>query len=106
MKEKDELTALCENMNTRQEEMKVSASKINNFVVAINEIASNNNLNLLDQQKIGVYQDVNSAEDFIKTKMVRVLLFISMIMNIGLCVFLHMNLVMLWLSVIAEIRGL
>jgi hypothetical protein len=53
MKEKDELAAFRENLNARQEETKMLTDTINSLVVVINEIALNNNLDLLDQQNIG-----------------------------------------------------
>jgi len=53
MKEKDELVTLSDNLHSRQEEMKALVDTINSVVVVINEIASNNNLDLVDQQNIG-----------------------------------------------------
>jgi len=53
MKEKDELVALSDNLHTRQEEMKTLVDTINSMIVVINEIASNNNLDIVDQQNIG-----------------------------------------------------
>jgi DNA repair exonuclease SbcCD ATPase subunit len=53
MKEKDELVTLKDNLHVRQEEMKTLVDTINSMVVVINEIASNNNLDLVDQQNIG-----------------------------------------------------
>jgi hypothetical protein len=53
MKEKDELAALNDNLRVRQDEMKTLVDTINSMVVVINEIASNNNLDLVDQQNIG-----------------------------------------------------
>jgi len=53
MKEKDELFALSDNLHARQEEMKSLVDTINSMVVVINEIASNNNLDIVDQQNIG-----------------------------------------------------
>lgn len=53
MKEKDELAVFLENLNAGQEETKILTDTINSLVVVINEIASNNNLDLLDQQNIG-----------------------------------------------------
>jgi Zn-dependent peptidase ImmA (M78 family) len=53
IKEKDELVALNDNLHTRQEEMKSLVDTINSMVVVINEIASNNNLDIVDQQNIG-----------------------------------------------------
>jgi Matrixin len=53
MKEKDELVALSDNLHTRQEEMKALVDTINSVVVVINEIASNNNMDVVDQQNIG-----------------------------------------------------
>lgn len=53
MKEKEELAAFRDNLNVRQEEIKVLTDTINSLVVVINEIASNNNLDMLDQQNIG-----------------------------------------------------
>jgi hypothetical protein len=53
MKEKDELAVLSNNLGVRQEEMKPLVDTINSIVVVINEIASNNNLDLVDQQNIG-----------------------------------------------------
>jgi hypothetical protein len=52
-KEKDDLVAFSDNLHIRQEEMKALVDTINSLVVVINEIASNNNLNLVDQQNIG-----------------------------------------------------
>ena len=53
MKEKDELVALSDNLNARHGEMKTLVDTINSMVVVINEIASNNNLDIVDQQNIG-----------------------------------------------------
>jgi predicted nucleic acid-binding Zn-ribbon protein len=53
MKEKDELSALSHNLNARQEAMKTLVDTMNSMVVVINEIASNNNLDMDDHQKIG-----------------------------------------------------
>lgn len=53
MKEKDELTSFRENLSVRQEDAKSLTDTINSLVVVINEIASYNNLDLLDQQIIG-----------------------------------------------------
>jgi len=53
MKEKEELAALSDNLRIRQEESKTLVDTINSVVVVINEIASNNNLDLVDQQNIG-----------------------------------------------------
>lgn len=53
MKEKDELVTVRNNLQIRQEEMKTMVDTINSIVVVINEIASNNNLDLVDQQNIG-----------------------------------------------------
>jgi Zn-dependent peptidase ImmA (M78 family) len=53
LKEKDELVTLNDNLHRRQEEMKALVDTINSIVVVINEIASNNNLNLVDQKNIG-----------------------------------------------------
>ena len=53
MKEKDELVILNDNLHTRQEEMKSLVDTINSIVVVLNEITSNNNLDLVDQQDIG-----------------------------------------------------
>ena len=53
MKEKDELAALSNNLRVRQEETKPLVDTINSIVVVINEIATNNNLDLVDQQNIG-----------------------------------------------------
>jgi len=53
MKEKDELVTLSDNLHTRQEEMKSLVDTINSIVVVLNEITSNNNLDLVDQQDIG-----------------------------------------------------
>jgi hypothetical protein len=52
-KEKDELVALNYNLRTRQEEMKTLVDTINSMVVVINEIASNNNLDIVEQQNTG-----------------------------------------------------
>jgi hypothetical protein len=53
MEEKDELVILKDNLQRRQEEMKTSVDTINSLVVVINEIASNNNMDLVNQQNIG-----------------------------------------------------
>jgi hypothetical protein len=53
IKEKDELVALSDNLHARREEMKTLVDTINSMVVVINEIASNNNLDIVDQQNIG-----------------------------------------------------
>jgi hypothetical protein len=53
MKEKDELVTLSDNLRVRQEESKTLVDTINSIVVVINEIASNNNLDLVDHQNIG-----------------------------------------------------
>ena len=53
MNEKDELITLNDNLQRRQEEMKTLVDTINSIVVVLNEIASNNNLDLVDQQNIG-----------------------------------------------------
>lgn len=53
MKEKDELAALIDNLRVRQDEMKTLVDTINSVVVVINEIATSNNLDLVDQQNIG-----------------------------------------------------
>jgi len=53
MEEKNEIVALSDNLHRRQEEMKALVDTINSIVVVINEIASNNNLDLIDQQNIG-----------------------------------------------------
>ena len=53
MKEKDELVILSDNLHARQEEMKALVDTINSMVVVINEIASSNNLDIVDQQNIG-----------------------------------------------------
>ena len=53
MKEKDELVPLSDNLRIRQEEMKTLVDTINSIVVVTNEIASNNNLDLVDHQNIG-----------------------------------------------------
>ena len=53
MKEKDELVAFNDNLRIRQEESKALVDTINSIVVVINEIASNNNLDLVDHQNIG-----------------------------------------------------
>ncbi|KQC09412.1 MAG: hypothetical protein APR62_02465 [Smithella sp. SDB] len=68
MKEKDELTALRENLNSRQEEMKMLTDTINNLVLVINEIASNNNLDLLNQQNIGNALGHEFCEGFYENK--------------------------------------
>ena len=52
-KEKDELAPLNDNLRVRQEEMKTLVDTINSLVVVINEIASNNNLDLVDHENIG-----------------------------------------------------
>jgi hypothetical protein len=53
IKEKDELVTLSDNLHRRQEESKTLVDTINSIVVVINEIASNNNLDLVDHQNIG-----------------------------------------------------
>ena len=53
MEEKDELVALNDNLHTRQEEIKSLVDTINSIVVVLNEIASNNNLDIVDQKNIG-----------------------------------------------------
>jgi Zn-dependent peptidase ImmA (M78 family) len=53
MKEKDELVAFNDNLRRSQEESKALVDTINSIVVVINEIASNNNLDLADHQNIG-----------------------------------------------------
>ena len=53
MKEKDELAAIIDNLRVRQDEMKTLVDTINSVVVVINEIATSNNLDLVDQQNIG-----------------------------------------------------
>ncbi len=53
MKEKEELNGLRDNLQSRQEEMKNLAYTINSLVVVINEVASNYNLDLVDQQNTG-----------------------------------------------------
>jgi hypothetical protein len=52
-KEKDELVALSDNLHARQEEMKTLVDTINSMVVVINAMASNNNLDIVDQQNTG-----------------------------------------------------
>jgi hypothetical protein len=53
MEEKDELVILNDNLHTRQVEKKTLVDTINSVVVVINEIASNSNMDLVDQQNIG-----------------------------------------------------
>ena len=53
MKEKDELITSIDDLHTREEEIKSLVDTINSRVVVLNEIASNNNLNLVNQQNIG-----------------------------------------------------
>jgi len=53
MKEKDELVTLSDDLHARQVEMKTLVDTINSMVVVINEIASNNNLDIVDQRNIG-----------------------------------------------------
>jgi hypothetical protein len=53
IKEKEELVAWSDSLNTRREEMKALVDTINSMVVVINEIASGNNLDIVDQQNIG-----------------------------------------------------
>ncbi len=53
MEEKDELAALNDSLHTRQEEIKSLVDTINSIVVVLNEIASNNNLDMVDQKNIG-----------------------------------------------------
>jgi predicted nucleic acid-binding Zn-ribbon protein len=52
-KEKDQLAALRDNLQARQNEMKTMVDTINSIVVVINEIASNNNLDLVEHKNIG-----------------------------------------------------
>ncbi|MGA2782670.1 MAG: matrixin family metalloprotease [Smithella sp.] len=51
--EKDELVALNDSLHTRQEEIKSLVDTINSIVVVLNEIASNNNMDIVDQKNIG-----------------------------------------------------
>jgi DNA-binding protein H-NS len=53
MEEKDELVALNDSLQTRREEIKSLVDTINSIVVVLNEIASNNNLDIVDQKNIG-----------------------------------------------------
>jgi Zn-dependent peptidase ImmA (M78 family) len=53
MKEKDGLVTSSDDLHTRQEEMKSLVDTINSIVVVLNEIASNNNLDIVDQKNIG-----------------------------------------------------
>jgi Zn-dependent peptidase ImmA (M78 family) len=53
MKEKDELITSIDDLHTREEEIKSLVDTINSMVVVLNEIAFNNNLNLVNQQNIG-----------------------------------------------------
>lgn len=53
MKEKEELNSASEDLQSRQEEMKQTTNTINSMVVVINEIAANNNFDLVDHQNIG-----------------------------------------------------
>ena len=53
MKEKDELVTLSNDLHARQVEMKTLVDTINSMVVVINEIASNSNLDIVDQRNIG-----------------------------------------------------
>jgi hypothetical protein len=53
MKEKDELVTLSDDLHARQVEMKTLVDTINSMVVVINEIASNSNLDIVDQRNIG-----------------------------------------------------
>lgn len=53
IREKDELNSLSENLQSRQAEVNRLVETINSIVVVINEIATNNNLDLVDQQNIG-----------------------------------------------------
>lgn len=53
MEEKDELVILNDNLHTRQVEIKTLVDTINSVVVVINEMASNSNMDLVDQQNIG-----------------------------------------------------
>jgi hypothetical protein len=68
IKEKDELAALSDNLHTRQEEMKTLVDTINSMVVVINEIASNNNLDIVDQQNIGSALGREFCEGFYEYK--------------------------------------
>jgi hypothetical protein len=52
-KEKDELVSWSDTLHTRREEMKTQADTINDIVVVINEVASNNNLDIVIQHNIG-----------------------------------------------------
>ncbi len=52
-KEKNELDALRDPLNLRREELKELTDTINSLIVVINEIASNYNLDLVDQQNTG-----------------------------------------------------
>jgi Matrixin len=53
MEEKNELVALNDSLHTRQEEIKSLVDTINSIIVVLNEIASNNNLDIVDQKNIG-----------------------------------------------------
>ncbi|MEN6319439.1 MAG: matrixin family metalloprotease [Syntrophaceae bacterium] len=53
MMEKEELNAIRDNLQARQEEMNKMADTINNMVVVINEIATNTNLDLVQYHDAG-----------------------------------------------------
>ena len=53
MNERDELVTLNNSLHTRQEEIKSLVDTINSIVVVLNEIASNNNLDIVDHKNIG-----------------------------------------------------
>jgi hypothetical protein len=67
-KEKDELVALIDNLHARQEEIKSLVDTINSMVVVINEIASNNNLDIVDQKNIGNTLSREFCEGFYEYK--------------------------------------
>jgi hypothetical protein len=53
MMEKEELNAIRDNLQTRQEEMKKMADTLNNMAVVINEIATKTNLDSVQYQDVG-----------------------------------------------------
>jgi hypothetical protein len=68
MKEKDELIIWKDNLHVRQEEMKVLVDTINSMVVVINEIATNNNMDLTEQQSVGNTLSREFCEGFYEYK--------------------------------------
>jgi len=68
MEEKDELVIFKDNLHIRQEEIKTLVDTINSLVVVINEIASNNNMDLVNQQNIGKSLGREFCEGFYEYK--------------------------------------